>query len=88
MHEAFLLVNDVSMIHFEKDMYHKSHSNIVHKEDIEIRIPLKMDGIFLYFPTRSLTTGDIDNINRFEAILLTPDLKFCYRFKNSCEEEE
>ena len=56
MHEAGILVNDVVRIHCGENVSLDSHSIIVTEEDIELRIPLRLDGIFSYFPTRSLTS--------------------------------
>ena len=45
---------------------------VVTKGDVEIRIPLKLKGIFSYFPTRALTADEIDACEEMEAICLTP----------------
>ena len=46
MHEDGLLVNDVARIHCGEDVYHESHSIIVQEVDIDLQIPLRLDGIF------------------------------------------
>ena len=42
-------------------------------EDTELRIPMKLDGIFSYFPTRSLTQDEIENCEDMQTLNLTPD---------------
>ena len=66
MYEAGLLVNDLSRINCVEDMYHKSHSIIFQEENIGLRIPLRLDEIFSYFPTQSLTPEEIENIVHVE----------------------
>ena len=55
MIEAWLLVNDVSRTHCVEDVSHESHSIIVTEEDINKIIPLRLDLIFSFLPTRNLT---------------------------------
>ena len=65
-----------------------SHSIIVIEEDIELRIPLRLDGIFSYFSTRSLTPEEIKNIDNVEAIFLTTNSKSWDPYDDSYEEED
>ena len=51
MCEAGLLVDDVASICCGENVSHYSHCIIVIEADIEVRIPLILDGIFSYFPT-------------------------------------
>ena len=53
MHEAGIWVNYVANIHCGEDVYHNIQSIIVSEEDIDLRIPLRIDRILLYFQTRS-----------------------------------
>ena len=88
MREAGLLVNDVTNIHCGKDVFHKSHSLIIQEEEIELQIPLILDGIFSYLPTKSLTPEEINNTNNVKAIFLTPDSTSWDPYENAYEEEE
>ena len=65
-----------------------SHSIIVIEEDIELRIPLRLDGIFSYFSTRSLTPEEIKNIDNVEAIFLTPYVTSWDTYDDTYEDEE
>ena len=69
-------------------MSHKNHPTIFQEEDVDIRIPLRLDGIFSYFPTLSITPEDIENFNHVEAIFLTPDLTSWDSYDDTYEEEE
>ena len=60
MHESGILVNDVTRIHCGEDMSHGSHSIIFQEEDIELLIPLILDGTISYLPTRILKPEDIE----------------------------
>ena len=69
-------------------MYHEIHSIIFQEEDFEIRISLRLDGIFSYLPTRSLTPEDIEIIDHVESILLTLDSTSWDPYDYAYEEEE
>ena len=43
-------------------------------DDTELRIPLKLDGIFSYFLTRTLTQVEIENCEDMQTLHLTPDV--------------
>ena len=70
MREAGLFVNDVPKIHCQ-DPKVEDHS--IFDPETLMRIPLKMQGIFSYFPTRSLTSVEIKECNAFDTVFLTPD---------------
>jgi hypothetical protein len=45
----------------------------IYDSETEMRIHLKLKGIFSYFPTRALTLDEIDNWDRFPIAFITPD---------------
>ena len=83
--KAGILVNGVARIHYIEDLSHKIHSVIAQEEYIELRFPLRLDGIFSYLLTQSITPEDIEKIDHVEVIFLTPDLTSWYLYYNSYE---
>ena len=69
-------------------MYYKSHSIIVKEEQIELQIPLRLDGILSYFPTRNITPEDIENIDHVKAIFITPESTSWDPYNDAYEEKE
>lgn len=55
MRVSKILVNYVARIHCVEDLSHDSYSIIVQEEHIELHIPIRLDGIFSYLTTQSLT---------------------------------
>ena len=58
MREAGLKLNDVPKIHIKRQILTNDSHCIVSTADgngTELRIPMQLDGIFLYFPTRNIT---------------------------------
>ena len=58
MREAGLTVNDVPKIHTkDQELNDETHCIAAKEGDngVDLKIPLKLDGIFSYFPTRKLT---------------------------------
>ena len=88
MREAGLLVNDVARIYCGEDVSHKSHYIIVQEEDVDIHIKLRLDRIFSYSPTQSLTPEEIENIDYVEAIFFTPDSTSWDPYVERYEDEE
>ena len=76
MREAGLKVNDIKKIHIEhKNLTNESHC-IVSTADgngTDIRIPMQLDGIFSYFPTRNITQEEIENCEYINTVHLKPD---------------
>ena len=76
MREAGLQVNDVLKIHTNSgDLSANTHC-VVATEDangIDLKIPMKLDGIFSYFPTRKLTEDEINNCEYIETLQLCPE---------------
>ena len=78
LQEAGLIVNDVPKIHTrQEDLTNETHC-IVSKDDndnngTDIRIRMKLDGIFLYFPTRKLTMNKLKNYEYIETVHLSLD---------------
>ena len=70
MREAGLTVNDTAKIHVEEPTV-EDHS--IYDEATKLRIPLKLDGVFSYFPTRALTSDEIENGKELEDVFLSPD---------------
>ena len=76
LREAGLVVNDVPKIHTKRDeLSVETHCIVANKEDngIDLRIPMKLDGVFSYFPTRKLTEQEIDECEYIETLQLCPD---------------
>ena len=76
LREAGLVVNDVPKIHTKRDeLSVETHCIVANKEDngIDLRIPIKLDGVFSYFPTRKLTEQEIDECEYIETLQLCPD---------------
>ena len=42
-------------------------------DDTNLRIPMKLDGVFSYFPTRALTHEAFENCEDMQTMDLTPD---------------
>ena len=70
LREAGLVVKDTPKIHCE-DPGVEDHS--IHDRESGLRIPLSLRGIFSTFRTRPLTEREIDSIETFPTIFLTPD---------------
>ena len=45
----------------------------IYDSETGMRIHLKLNGIFSYFPTRALTVDEIDDWDRFPIVFITPD---------------
>ena len=45
----------------------------IYDSETGMRIHLKLNGIFSYFPTRALTLDEIENWDMFPIVFLTPD---------------
>ena len=65
------IFNNVLRIQYGEDVTHKIHLLIF--EESDLKIYLKLDRIFLYFPTCVLKPKYINNCEELETILLTPD---------------
>ena len=74
MREAGIRVNEVPRIHCGEDVTKESHSIIV-DGDVSLRIPLRLRGIFSYFPTRALHIKEVENCDELETVCLTPEGK-------------
>ena len=61
LREAGLTVSNIWKIHCDEPTI-EDHS--VYDENTKLRIPLQLDGIFLYFPTRALTLDEIQNCDQ------------------------
>eukprot|EP00956_Cyclotella_meneghiniana_P018591 scaffold31024_cov85-Cyclotella_meneghiniana.AAC.2 len=72
MREAGLIVNDVPRIHCYTDLDNDSHCIIC--REIGLKIPLRLRGIFSYFPTRALNQDELDNCDEHDLVYLTPDV--------------
>ena len=76
--ESGLILNDVPKIHtMQEDLTNETHC-IVSKENSDkngtnMRIRIKLDGIFSYFPTRKLTRKELKNCEYIETVHLSPD---------------
>ena len=70
MREAGLQVYDVPSIRCE-ELSDECHCII--DEDIGLRIPLCLRGIFSCFNSRKLTTNEVEGCDKLDIVLLTPD---------------
>ena len=70
--ESGLTVSDIPNIHCDKPMI-EDHS--IYDEKTKLWIPLQLDGIFSYFPTREFTLDEMQNCDQIEHIFLSPDSK-------------
>ena len=64
MRETGLKLNDFPKIHIDcQNLMNIIHCIVSAAEDTgnELSIPMQLDGIFSYFPTRKLTQEEIDN---------------------------
>ena len=76
LREAGLQVNDVLKIHTKPaDLSVNTHCIVACADvnGIDLRIPMKLDGIFSCFPTRKLTQDEINNCEYIETLQLSPD---------------
>ena len=74
MREAGVKAHEVPRIHCGDEVDKNSHSIIVAGEP-DLRIPLRLRGIFSYFPTRALHEKEIESCDDYETICLTPEGK-------------
>ena len=70
--EAGLVLNDVPRIHCGDDVSNDSHC-IVSDGDVPLRIPLRLKGVFSYFPSKKLTPVEVQDCNDLPSICITPD---------------
>ena len=70
--EAGLVLNDVPRIHCGNDLCQESHC-IVSSGDVPLRIPLRLKGVFSYFPSRKLTPSEVRDCDELPSICITPD---------------
>ncbi len=75
MREVGLVVNDVPQIHTDiEDLMDETHCIVSTKKatGTNLKIPMKLDGIFLYFDTWTLTEEDIESCEYIETVGLSP----------------
>ena len=70
LREEGLTLSDIPKIHCDEPTI-ADHS--IYDENMKLRIPLQLDGIFSYFPTRALTLDEMQNCDQIEHIFLSPD---------------
>ena len=70
MREAGLVVNETPKIHCDNPTV-EDHS--IFDEESGLRIPLSLNGIFSAFKTRALTDQEIEEVELYPTIFLTPD---------------
>ena len=74
-------MNDVPRIHTKpEELTNDTHCIVANKVDngIDLKIPLKLDGIFSYFETRRLSDEEINDCDRIETLQLCPDASEWY----------
>ncbi len=76
MRETGLVVSDVPRIHTKiNDLTDKLHC-IVAKVDSSyniLKIPLELDGIFLFFNARKLSDNEVENFEYIQILCMSPD---------------
>ena len=70
LQEVGIAVNNTPRIHV-KEVTLETHS-IMDRES-GLRIPLQLDGIFSYFPTRALNKDEMEDPGQYETVFLSPD---------------
>ena len=85
LREAGLVVHDTLKIHYNVPSaeYHS-----LFDEKTGPRISFTLEGTFLVFKSRSLTNEEINNVEYFETVLLTPDLNKWDPFEKSYKHNE
>ena len=76
MRETGLKGNDVPRIQTKvEDLMDETHCIVANEDDngADLKIPLKLDGIFSYFSTRKLTSDEINNCKFMETVSLCPE---------------
>ena len=86
MREAGLTVNDIPRIHLGDEVTRESHSIL--SEEVDMRIPLRLRGIFSCFPTRALSPREIEDPGSMTAVMLTPDATTWNPHDDSWDERE
>ena len=70
MREAGLVVNDTPKIHLEEPC---GDDHTIQDSESGLKIQLKLDGIFSVFDTRALSTKEVNGVEHYPRIFLTPD---------------
>ena len=83
--ESELEVDTKPKIH-SKNLSVDSHS--IFDTATELRIPLKLRGIFSYFTSRSLTSEEIQDCKSYDTVYLTPDCSSCNPTNTAWAEQE
>ncbi len=83
--EAGLVVNELPKRQAEHPTI--EHHSILDPKS-QLRIPLQLNGVFSYFPTRALTQDEIENWQDFDVIFLTPDAESWDPHDETFAEEE
>jgi len=87
MREAGLEVNERPKIHCNRaQVTEKDHS--IYCPQTSLRIPLQLDGIFSYFPTRGLTRDEMEHPEEMPHVLLSPDTQYWDPYNESYAENE
>ena len=71
MRETGIIVNNVPRIHIDPEESSSETHCIVAKaksNGVNLKIPLKLDGVFLYFPRRKLTQEEISAYKYIETL--------------------
>ena len=79
MREAGLEVDEQTKIHTPQP---SKENNSVYCKDINLRIPLKIEGIFLVFETRRLNATEIAEAGEYGIVFISPD---AYYWNPNCE---
>ncbi len=78
MHKAELVVNNITKIYTKPDeLTNETHCIVVTDADngVSLKIPLKLDRFFSYFPMRKLSEDEIESCKDIETVVLCPNDK-------------
>ena len=76
MREAGLVVNDVPRIHMkQEELTNETHCIVAREDDVgvNLKVPLRLDGIFSCFETRKLIVQEVNDCEYIETLKLTPE---------------
>ena len=85
MREAGLVISTTPNIHCDKPTV-ADHS--IFDEESGLRIPLTLNGIFSTFNTRSVNEDEIENVENYQTIFLTPDSNVWNQYDESYKMNE
>ena len=86
MREAGLTVDETPKFQLAGDATVDNH--MIFDPATGLRIHLKLNGIFSYFPTRPLTSSEIESLDDYRLVYLTPDAEQWDPYRTSFADDE